>query len=96
MHRHKGKNSGLCLATFVPFIIGREKYKYVRELHNSRATSDSSPMAGQVLLPAFECIAAQLDLAPATSGKESQVLAFDLKLPTTGNIDDTVGYMAAD
>ena len=75
------KNSGLCLATFVHFITGREKYKYVRELRNSRATSDSSPTAGQVLLPAFECIAAQLDSAPATSGEKSEVLAFDLKLP---------------
>lgn len=37
--------------------------------------------AGQVLLPAFECIAAQLDSALATSGKKSEVLAFDLKLP---------------
>ena len=33
------------------------------------------------MLPAFECIAAQLDSAPATSRKRSEVLAFDLKSP---------------
>ena len=83
MQQHKGKKFKLMSCDFRSFHHGERKVQVRTWIAQFKSYFRQQPhgRAGQVLLPAFECIAAQLDSALATSGKKSEVLAFDLKLP---------------